>query len=136
MSGGVDSAVALLRARAEGFEPVGVTLRLWLDPAGPDGERACCSPSAVVAARELCHGLGVPHLTLDRRAEFRREIVDEFVTSYARGETPNPCVRCNGQFRFDELLSAMHRIGGTRLVTGHYARLRQHRGRAAARPRG
>src|SRR5262245_13439530 len=61
MSGGVDSAVALLRARAEGYEPVGVTLRLWIDPDGPDVDRACCSPSAVIAARELCHGLGVPH---------------------------------------------------------------------------
>src|SRR5262245_33560050 len=64
MSGGVDSAVALLRA---GPEAVGVTLRLWLDPAGPDSERACCSPDAVIAARETCHALGLPHVTLDLR---------------------------------------------------------------------
>ena len=73
MSGGVDSAVALLRARPNA---VGVTLRLWLDPDGPDAERACCSPEAVIAARETCHRLGLPHVTLDLREEFRRAVVD------------------------------------------------------------
>src|SRR5688500_19623094 len=68
MSGGVDSAVALLRA---GPSAIGVTLRLWLDPAGPDSERACCSPEAVIAARETCHALGLPHVTLDLREEFQ-----------------------------------------------------------------
>ena len=101
MSGGVDSAVALLRA---GPKAIGVTLRLWLDPAGPDSERACCSPEAVIAARETCHALGLPHVTLDLREEFRRAVVDPFVAGYARGETPNPCGRCNGEFRFAELL--------------------------------
>src|ERR1700674_3010771 len=86
MSGGVDSAVALLRA---GPEAVGVTLRLWLDSKGPDSERACCSPSAVIAAREACHGLGIPHVTLDLREEFRRAVVEPFVAGYSRGETPN-----------------------------------------------
>ena len=129
MSGGVDSAVALLRTRAEGLEPVGVTLRLWLDPAGPDVERACCSPASVVAARELCHELRVPHLTLDLRDEFRRAIVGPFVSAYARGETPNPCIRCNGSFRFAELLACARGLGAARLVTGHYARLAEHRGR-------
>ena len=76
MSGGVDSAVALLRA---GPKAIGVTLRLWLDPAGPDSERACCSPEAVIAARETCHALGLPHVTLDLREEFRRAVVDPFV---------------------------------------------------------
>ena len=102
MSGGVDSAVALLRA---GPDAVGVTLRLWLDPHGPDTERACCSPSAVIAARETCHALGLPHVTLDLREEFRRAVVTPFVRGYARGETPNPCIRCNGGFRFAELLA-------------------------------
>ena len=129
MSGGVDSAVALLRVREAGAEPVGVTLRLWTDPAGPDGERVCCSPSAVVAARETCHGLGIPHFTLDLREEFRHAVVGPFVAGYARGETPNPCIRCNGSFRFAELLGFARRIGAERLATGHYARLREHRGR-------
>ena len=126
MSGGVDSAVALLRAAPQA---VGVTLRLWLDPEGPDAERACCSPEAVIAARETCHRLGLPHVTLDLREEFRRAIVTPFVRGYARGETPNPCIRCNGSFRFAELLAFARRAGCDRLATGHYARIDEHRGR-------
>jgi tRNA-specific 2-thiouridylase len=126
MSGGVDSAVALLRALPDAL---GVTLRLWLDPAGPSAERACCSPEAVIAARATCHRLGVPHVTLDLREEFRNAIVSPFLDGYARGETPNPCIRCNGAFRFDELLAFMKRAGCDRLATGHYARVVQHRGR-------
>jgi tRNA-specific 2-thiouridylase len=126
MSGGVDSAVALLRAAPDA---VGVTLRLWLDPDGPDSERACCSPAAVLAARETCHRLGLPHVTLDLREEFRRAVVAPFVRGYARGETPNPCIRCNGGFRFAELLAFARRAGCDRLATGHYARVVTHRGR-------
>ena len=120
MSGGVDSAVALLRSLPDA---VGVTLRLWLDPEGPDSERACCSPDSVIAARETCHRLGVPHVTLDLREEFRRAVVAPFVRGYARGTTPNPCIRCNGGFRFAELLAFMKRAGAQKLVTGHYARI-------------
>jgi len=126
MSGGVDSAVALLRA---GPTAVGVTLRLWIDPEAPDAERACCSPEAVVAARETCHGLGIPHVTIDAREAFRRSIVEPFIQDYARGETPNPCTRCNGSFRFGRLLSFAKRAGAARLATGHYARIVEHRGR-------
>src|ERR1700675_3356261 len=126
MSGGVDSAVALLRA---GPRAIGVTLRLWIDPAAPDSERACCSPEAVIAARETCHRLGIPHVTLDLREEFRRAIVSPFLDGYANGETPNPCIRCNGAFRFDELLAFTERAGCDRLATGHYARVVEHRGR-------
>src|SRR5437764_13953171 len=118
MSGGVDSAVALLRSLPNA---VGVTLRLWLDPEGPDSERACCSPDSVIAARETCHRLGVPHVTLDLREEFRRAVVAPFVRGYARGTTPNPCIRCNGGFRFAELLAFARRAGAAKLVTGHYA---------------
>ncbi len=126
MSGGVDSAVALLRA---GPGAIGVTLRLWIDPAAPDSERACCSPEAVIAARETCHVLGLPHVTLDLRDEFRRAVVAPFVRGYARGETPNPCIRCNGSFRFAELLAFAGRTGASRLATGHYARIVDHRSR-------
>jgi tRNA-specific 2-thiouridylase len=126
MSGGVDSAVALLRSLPNA---VGVTLRLWLDPAGPDSERACCSPQSVVQARETCHRLGVPHVTLDLREEFRRAVVTPFVRGYARGETPNPCTRCNGGFRFAELLAFARRAGAARLATGHYARIVERDGR-------
>jgi tRNA-specific 2-thiouridylase len=126
MSGGVDSAVALLRA---GPDAIGVTLRLWLDPAGPDATRACCSPEAVIAARDTCHALGIPHVTLDVRDRFKETIVEEFVRAYGRGETPNPCTRCNGRFRFSELLRFARRAGAARLATGHYARIVRHRGR-------
>ncbi|MFL5952311.1 MAG: tRNA 2-thiouridine(34) synthase MnmA [Gaiellaceae bacterium] len=125
MSGGVDSAVALLRSLPNA---IGVTLRLWLDPDGPDAERACCSPEAVIAARETCHALGVPHVTLDLRQDFRRAVVDPFVRGYADGETPNPCMRCNGAFRFGRLLAFARRAGADKLATGHYARIVEHRG--------
>src|SRR5436190_3050050 len=126
MSGGVDSAVALLRYAPDA---IGVTLRLWLDPEGPDSERACCSPESVIAARETCHRLGVPHVTLDLREEFRRAVVAPFVRGYAGGETPNPCIRCNGGFRFAELLAFARRAGAERLATGHYARIVERDGR-------
>jgi tRNA-uridine 2-sulfurtransferase len=120
MSGGVDSAVTLLRSEPDA---IGVTLRLWVDPAAPDTEKACCSPTAVLAARRLCHDRGLPHVTLDLREEFRRAVVEPFVRGYARGETPNPCTRCNGGFRFAELLAFARRAGAARLATGHYARI-------------
>jgi tRNA-specific 2-thiouridylase len=123
MSGGVDSAVALLRA---GDDALGVTLRLWVDPAGVDTERGCCSPASVMAAREACHRLGRPHVTLDLREEFRRAVVAPFVRGYARGETPNPCITCNGSFRVAELLAFAERAGAAKLATGHYARIVRH----------
>jgi len=119
MSGGVDSAVALLRA---GPDAIGVTLRLWLDPAGPSSERACCSPAAVIRARQTCHALGLPHVTLDLREAFRTAVVAPFVDGYASGSTPNPCMRCNGLFRFDQLVAFASRAGADVLWTGHYAR--------------
>jgi tRNA-specific 2-thiouridylase len=128
MSGGVDSAVALLAA---GENAVGVTLRLWIDPNAAHSERVCCSPAAVIAARETCHRLGLPHVTLDLRERFRAAVVTPFTRAYARGETPNPCVCCNGSFRFDELLRFTRRIGASRLATGHYARIVERDGRPA-----
>jgi tRNA-specific 2-thiouridylase len=125
MSGGVDSAVALLRA---GPDALGVTLRLWQDPAAPDTERACCSPAAVAAARKTCHDLGLPHVTLDLRERFKATIVDPFTRAYEAGETPNPCMRCNGAFRFDELVAFADRAGADELWTGHYARLVEREG--------
>jgi tRNA-uridine 2-sulfurtransferase len=126
MSGGVDSAVALLRARADA---IGVTLRLWLDPDGPDSERACCSPDAVIRARRTCHALGLPHVTLDLREAFRDAVVRPFVAGYEAGLTPNPCMRCNGSFRFAALVAFADRAGADVLWTGHYARVVERDGR-------
>ena len=125
MSGGVDSAVALRRA---GANAVGVTLRLWLDPHGPTADRACCSPDAVIRARETCHALGIPHVTLDLREVFRDAVVRMFVDGYAAGLTPNPCMRCNGSFRFAALVGFAERTGADVLWTGHYARLVEREG--------
>jgi tRNA-specific 2-thiouridylase len=125
MSGGVDSAVALLRA---GPRALGVTLRLWQDPAGPSAERACCSTEAVAAARATCHALGVPHVTLDLRERFRESVVEPFTAGYAAGDTPNPCASCNGAFRFDALLAFAARAGADALWTGHYARVVEREG--------
>ncbi|MDX6619140.1 MAG: tRNA-uridine 2-sulfurtransferase [Gaiellales bacterium] len=129
MSGGVDSAVALLRERAAGNDVVGLTLRLWIDEHAPDAERACCSPAAVLRARESCHALGIPHVTLDGRQAFRSAVVEPFVAGYARGETPNPCTACNGSYRLAALVDAAHRLGAGKVATGHYARLVERRGR-------
>ena len=100
-----------------------MTLRLWIDPDAPDSDRACCSPQSVRAARSACHAAGVPHVTLDLRDRFRSQVVDDFVRGHAAGTTPNPCMRCNGSFRFDALAAFADRVGAPRLATGHYARI-------------
>jgi tRNA-uridine 2-sulfurtransferase len=122
MSGGVDSAVAALLTARAGEDVVGVTLELWSDPEN-DGDRSCCSAQAVRGARALAHSLGLPHLSIDLRAEFRAGVVDGWLADYAGGLTPNPCVRCNGHVRLDAMLELARRLGGERLVTGHYARV-------------
>jgi tRNA-specific 2-thiouridylase len=122
MSGGVDSAAAAQLALDAGDEVVGVTLELWADPA-TDGERSCCSPEAVSGARALAHGMGIPHFTLDVRERFRSVVVDDFLSGYGGGRTPNPCVRCNGFVRFDAMLALARSLGAARLATGHYARI-------------
>lgn len=122
MSGGVDSAVAALLARERGAEVVGVTVKLWADPA-TDGAKACCSPEAVLGARALAHSLGIPHFTLDLEEEFRQRVVGRFIDGYAAGSTPNPCVLCNGEVRLEAMIDLAERLGASRLLTGHYARI-------------
>jgi tRNA-specific 2-thiouridylase len=138
MSGGVDSAAAAQLALDAGDEVVAVTLELWSDP-GTDGERSCCSPQAVTGARALAHRMGIPHFTLDLRDRFRADVVDPFIRGYATGQTPNPCVRCNGSVRFDAMLDLAAQLGAARLATGHYARIARDADgpliRAAADPR-
>jgi tRNA-uridine 2-sulfurtransferase len=124
MSGGVDSAVAALLERERGAEVIGITVKLWADPE-TDGAKACCSPEAVLGARALAHTLGIPHFTLDLEEEFRRRVVDRFVSGYAEGRTPNPCVLCNGEVRLAAMIDLAERLGAGRLLTGHYARIVQ-----------
>jgi tRNA-uridine 2-sulfurtransferase len=121
MSGGVDSAVAALLCSRE-RETAAVTLELWSDPEN-DGERSCCSASAVAQARKLAHSMDLPHFTIDLRAEFEAGVVEPFIAGYAAGETPNPCVGCNGHVRLDAMLQLADRLGCEALATGHYARM-------------
>jgi tRNA-specific 2-thiouridylase len=110
---------ALLEAR-RGAEVVAITVKLWADRR-TDGTRACCSPEAVLGARRLAHSMGLPHLTLDLRERFRHAVVDPFVAGYDHGETPNPCVLCNGSVRIEAMLRVARALGARALATGHYA---------------
>jgi tRNA-uridine 2-sulfurtransferase len=120
MSGGVDSAV-VAHLTAQTGPTLAVTLELWADPEN-DAERSCCSATAVGQARALAHSMGLPHFTIDLRDEFRAGVVDPFIAGYAAGETPNPCVGCNGHVRLDAMLGLADRLGCATLATGHYAR--------------
>jgi tRNA-specific 2-thiouridylase len=120
MSGGVDSAVAAHLCAQDG-PTLAVTLELWAD-AENDAERSCCSATAVAQARSLAHQMGIPHFTIDLRDEFRAGVVEPFIAGYAAGETPNPCVGCNGHVRLDAMLALADRLGCATLATGHYAR--------------
>jgi tRNA-specific 2-thiouridylase len=124
MSGGVDSAVAALLVVQGGAEAVAVTLELWSDPEN-DGELSCCSARAVRRARELAHGLGLAHFSIDLRAEFRAGVVEHWLADHAAGLTPNPCVRCNGNVRLDAMLELGGQLGADTLATGHYARVQE-----------
>ncbi len=132
MSGGVDSSVAALLCQREG-EALAVTLELWSDREN-DAAKSCCSTSAVAQARSLAHSLGLPHFTLDLRDEFRAGVVEPFIAAYAAGETPNPCVGCNGHVRLDAMLAVADRLGCDALATGHYARVQDGLLRTAADP--
>ncbi|HET8977946.1 MAG TPA: tRNA 2-thiouridine(34) synthase MnmA [Solirubrobacteraceae bacterium] len=120
MSGGVDSAVAAHLSARRG-PTIAVTLELWADREN-DAERSCCSASAVAQARALAHSMGLAHLTIDLRDEFRAGVVEPFIAGYAAGETPNPCVGCNGHVRLDAMIALADRLGCATLATGHYAR--------------
>ncbi len=124
MSGGVDSAVAALECARTG-EAVAVTLELWSDPEN-DAESSCCSASAVAQARALAHRMGLAHFTIDLRRAFRAGVVEPFIAGYGAGETPNPCVACNGHVRLDAMLALADRLGCRELATGHYARTVDH----------
>ena len=119
MSGGVDSAVAALLV---GEGAIAVTLELWRDVEN-DAAASCCSADAVRLARSVAHGMGLPHFTLDLRPEFRAGVVEPFLAGYAAGETPNPCIRCNGHVRLDAMLEFADALGARYLATGHYARI-------------
>ncbi|WP_242393064.1 tRNA 2-thiouridine(34) synthase MnmA [Anaeromyxobacter oryzisoli] len=121
MSGGVDSSTAAALLAAEGHEVVGVTMRVW-DYSDPARGRTCCAPEDVDDARAAARRLGIPFYVANVEARFRERVVDRFVDDYVSGLTPNPCVACNTEVKFDWLL-ARARALGAKLATGHYARV-------------
>lgn len=127
MSGGVDSSVAALLLREEGYEAVGLSLHMTSchrDEAG-----SCCSAADRQDARETCRHLGIPHVTLDCREQFREKVIAPFVQDYASGRTPSPCILCNARVKFPALFEEAGRQGAQIIATGHYARAEEHRGR-------
>lgn len=124
MSGGVDSSVAAARALAAGHEVVGVHLALSKDPQSVRADsRGCCSLEDSGDARRVCDELGIPFYVWDFSERFKEEVMDDFYDSYARGETPNPCLRCNERIKFAALLERGVALGFDAVVTGHYALL-------------
>jgi tRNA-specific 2-thiouridylase len=130
MSGGVDSSVAAAMLVEQGYDVVGATMKLFCH--GEDlPDRPCCSLDSVNDARRICQQLGIPHYVLNLESAFGRDVVDDFVSEYARGRTPIPCVRCNTFTKFRDLLHKADAIDAKWVATGHYARVMQgelHRG--------
>ena len=122
MSGGVDSSVTAALLREAGFETVGVTLQLYDHGAAAARKGACCAGQDIHDARNVADRIGIPHYVLDYESRFRQAVIDDFADSYARGETPIPCVQCNRTVKFRDLLAVARDLGAAALATGHYAR--------------
>jgi len=140
MSGGVDSSVTALLLQRAGFAVVGVTMQLYDQSQPLSGSRTCCAGQDVRDARRVAETLGIPHYVVDYEAKFASSVIAPFVDSYARGETPVPCVLCNQTVKFRDLLGMAQDLGAAALATGHYVERRAvggavelHRGREAAR---
>ncbi|MCY3936073.1 MAG: tRNA 2-thiouridine(34) synthase MnmA [Chloroflexi bacterium] len=123
MSGGVDSSVAAALLVEEGYEVVGMMMRLWAEAGAENQPNRCCTPEQQADARRVAHILGIPFYVLDARETFRHQIVDSFIEGHARGLTPNPCLQCNRHIRFGHLLEQAQAIGAEYLATGHHARV-------------
>jgi len=128
MSGGVDSSVAAALLVEQGYEVIGLMMRLWSEP-GSEASNRCCTPDAVSIARWVADILEVPFYLFNVEAPFRAHVVDYFVREYVAGRTPNPCLACNRHIRFDMLLRRAMAMAARYLATGHYARLRHTNGR-------
>ena len=122
MSGGVDSSVCAALARQAGYEVVGITLQLYDHGRAASRKGACCAGADIHDARRVAETLGIAHFVLDYEARFKEAVIDDFAESYARGETPVPCIRCNERVKFADLLTTARELGCAGLVTGHYVR--------------
>lgn len=123
MSGGVDSSAAAALLLEQGYEVVGVTLKLWPQDCVSRAEDKCCGPQAVTDARAVCHKLGVPFYLVDEAEEFQNQVIRYFAEEYKAGRTPNPCVMCNEKLKFGNLITRARKLGAEFIATGHYARV-------------
>ncbi len=124
MSGGVDSSVTAALLVEQGYQVVGMMLRLWSEPGREESNR-CCTPDAMAQARSVAHQLGIPFYAIDVRQRFRESVVQSFLDGYQQGGTPNPCVVCNQQIRWGALYEQAQMVGAQFMATGHYARVRR-----------
>ena len=124
MSGGVDSSVVAGLLVEAGFEVIGITLQLYDHGQAVRRPGSCCAGQDIHDARRVAVGLGIPHYVLDYESRFRARVIDDFAASYAQGETPLPCVRCNQRIKFEDLLETARGLGAAALATGHYVRRR------------
>ncbi|MBM3508170.1 MAG: tRNA 2-thiouridine(34) synthase MnmA [Alphaproteobacteria bacterium] len=124
MSGGVDSSVAAALLHEQGFEVVGVTLQLYDRGVASGRPGTCCAGRDIADARRVAQHLGVPHYVLDYEQRFRAAVIDDFAATYAAGETPVPCVRCNQRIKFRDLLDVVRELEADFLATGHYVQRR------------
>lgn len=122
MSGGVDSSVAAALLVQQGYEVIGMMLRLWSEP-GSEADNRCCTPDAMALARRVAAKLGIPFYALDARQVFHDTVVAYFIEGYAQNTTPNPCLICNRQIRWRFLLKHARNLGASFMATGHYTRL-------------
>jgi tRNA-specific 2-thiouridylase len=121
MSGGVDSSVAAVLLKQQGYEVAGMMLRLWSEPGKEDSNR-CCTPDAMAVARRVAARLDIPFYVVDAKEIFRKTVVNYFLEGYAAGKTPNPCLVCNRQIRWEFLFEHALALGADFMATGHYAR--------------
>jgi tRNA-specific 2-thiouridylase len=121
MSGGVDSSVAAWLLKEQGWEVIGVTMKLWPQDCMSRAEDKCCGPQAIADARGVAHALGIPHYVVDEAVPFERLVIDYFAEEYKAGRTPNPCIMCNERVKFGNLREKASALGAAFIATGHYA---------------
>lgn len=126
MSGGVDSSVTTHLLKQQGYEVIGVTMKVWPQDCISRAEDKCCGPSAIADARGVAHKLGVPHYVVDEAADFEKLVIDYFSSEYRAGRTPNPCVMCNERLKFGNLWEKARSLGADFIATGHYAIIEHH----------
>ncbi len=124
MSGGVDSSVAAALLKEQGYEVIGMMMRLWSEP-GKEESNRCCTPDSMAQARRVAAKLDIPFYVIDAKDVFRETVVEYFLEGYARGETPNPCLICNRKIRWTFLLDHALALGAEFMATGHYVRIKK-----------